>query len=257
MKQDVRQATLTLPFFNEDVPVLYIEDESYVPVISLCQMLGIRADTRIPRWRKLLIWEEAQKLPLHRQQRTHWTWCIPVAAIPFLLSYFDWSSVSSDRRAQLRQMTETSKNLLEQARQERTHEYQQLRPLLFLFLTKMDGAEDLLQETTQQLFLLLDDASSKQLEVLTKLGKSLLQKVTNEARSMLHELSKSLIVDAVRVDTEGIASDTFSLPLFPVLPREQNVEQFLLKGHQLLSWHNNFLAFLEEHGLPRTSLLKP
>jgi len=259
MQKTIRQETLTLPYFNEDVPVLSREDEApYIPVVALCRMLGIQANTRIQHWRKLLIWEDAQKLPLHIPNRgTYQVWCIPLGAVPFLLSYFNWSLVSPERRVQLRQMTETSMKQLEQARLERTTMYHKLRPLLFLFLTKMDGTEDTLLMTVQQFSISLDEYSRKRLEVLANVGSIFLQEVTASARNMLHELGKSLIVDAVQIDIEGKASDTFSLPLFPTLPSQQEIDQFLLQGQKLLFWYEEYLTFLAEHGFPRTPLIKP
>jgi hypothetical protein len=54
--QTVRQATIMLPYFDEEVPVLYLEDgKAYLPVRSLCCMLGLRAETHIPWWRKLVL----------------------------------------------------------------------------------------------------------------------------------------------------------------------------------------------------------
>jgi len=45
-----------LPYFDEEVPVLYLEDgKAYLPVRSLCCMLGLRAETHIPWWRKLVL----------------------------------------------------------------------------------------------------------------------------------------------------------------------------------------------------------
>lgn len=64
-EQGVKQATIVLPYFDEEVPVLYLADgTAYLPVKSLCRMLGLRAETYIPRWRKLVLWANARKLPL-------------------------------------------------------------------------------------------------------------------------------------------------------------------------------------------------
>jgi len=64
-RQAIQQMTIMLPYFDEEVPALYLADgTAYLPVRSLCRMLGIRAETHIPRWRKLVLWASARKLPL-------------------------------------------------------------------------------------------------------------------------------------------------------------------------------------------------
>src|SRR5439155_6374317 len=43
----IRQATIVLPYFDEEVPVLYLADgTAYLPVRSLCRILGLRAETQ-------------------------------------------------------------------------------------------------------------------------------------------------------------------------------------------------------------------
>ena len=54
VKQVVQQSTIILPYFDCEVPILYVADgTAYVPVIALCEMLGLRADWHIQRWRGL------------------------------------------------------------------------------------------------------------------------------------------------------------------------------------------------------------
>ena len=63
-EQVIQQTTMILPYFDHEVPVLCLEDGArYIPVVALCKMLGLRADTHIPRWRKLMLWCNARKLP--------------------------------------------------------------------------------------------------------------------------------------------------------------------------------------------------
>jgi hypothetical protein len=46
---------VTLPHFLDRVPMLYIRNGTpYVPVIVLCRLLGLRMETHLPRWRKML-----------------------------------------------------------------------------------------------------------------------------------------------------------------------------------------------------------
>ena len=49
-RQDIRQTTIVLPYFDEEVPVLYLPDgTAYLPLRPLCRMLGLRPETHIPR----------------------------------------------------------------------------------------------------------------------------------------------------------------------------------------------------------------
>lgn len=71
----VRQTTITLPYFEQELPAMYMADGTgYIPVIALCQMLGLHAATHIARWRRLMIWSHARKLPLRtvRGRRIVW-----------------------------------------------------------------------------------------------------------------------------------------------------------------------------------------
>ncbi len=42
--QEIRQTAITLPYFDFEVPVLYLENGTpYILVIALCEMLGLQA----------------------------------------------------------------------------------------------------------------------------------------------------------------------------------------------------------------------
>jgi hypothetical protein len=50
----IEQTMIRLPHFEEEVPALVTEDGMlYIPVIAICRMLGIRADTHMRRWRRM------------------------------------------------------------------------------------------------------------------------------------------------------------------------------------------------------------
>jgi hypothetical protein len=255
--QSVRQATITLPHFEYEMPVLYPDGgDAYVPVRAVCDMLGIRADTRIQRWRYLLLWEHARKLPWRAPgQQARIVWCLHLGALPFLYSCFDWSYVRPDRRTQLRQAMDESLDVLDRAYREKQIRYRKLHRLLFLFLTKLAGAEQTLQEKTQHLFPLLATTSWTDLDNLVQRGCQLIQEITTAAKNMLHEQGKSLIVDGIQLDSEGHITDTSSMPLFPVDPREEDIDAFSRSGRMLLLWQDAFATFLREQGLLPVSLI--
>ena len=124
----VRQATITLPFFDYEVPVLYVEDGTrYIPVIALCEMLGLRANAYIPRWRKLVLWASARKLPLSTSRGKRLVWCLHLGALPFWCVCFEWSSVSTERRMQLHQATDVWLEDIAQVHQQMLDDYRSLR----------------------------------------------------------------------------------------------------------------------------------
>jgi hypothetical protein len=100
----VRQTTITLPFLDDEVPALYLEDgRLYIPVFAVCHVLGISPDIYIRRWQRLLLWVTACKLPFQTGKRgKHLVWCLLISEVPFLYGPFNWELVSPERQCQLR-----------------------------------------------------------------------------------------------------------------------------------------------------------
>src|SRR5256885_13455920 len=146
-EQGVKQASTVLPYFDEEVPVLYLADgTAYLPVKSLCHMLGLRAETYIPRWRKLVLWANARKLPLQTARGQRIVWCLHMGALPFWCACFNWSFVSIERREQLRQATDAWLKDVEQAQRLLLDRYRSLRRDLFAFLEAYSDAETWLDQ---------------------------------------------------------------------------------------------------------------
>ncbi len=140
---NIRQTMITLPYFDYEVPVLYVGDRTpYIPVIALCEMLGLRADTYIPRWRKLLLWANARKLPLSTTKGKRLVWCLHLGALPCWCACFNWSLVAPVRRAQLRNATDAWLEDFAKAQQLMLDRYRSLRRYLFEFLIAYSDAEN-------------------------------------------------------------------------------------------------------------------
>ncbi len=173
-RQDIRQATIMLPYFDEEVPVLYLADgTSYLPLRPLCRMLGLRPEVHIPRWRGLVLWANARKLPLQTEKGQRLVWCLHRGALPFWCACFNWSLVSIERREQLRQATNAWLKDMEQTHQLILDRYCSLRRCLFVFLEAYSNAETWLDQWALRLSSLLDVDSSRQLEQLFSWGKLL------------------------------------------------------------------------------------
>jgi hypothetical protein len=142
----IAQTIVSLPFLDHQVPALSLADgRLYIPVYAVCHALGIRADTHIQRWQKLVLWVTARKLPLQTEKGgKRLVWCLPISEVPFLYSLFDWKLVSPERRHQLLRATEQQVKLSDLAYQEMQQQYKVMRQALFRFLTTFADIDVLL-----------------------------------------------------------------------------------------------------------------
>lgn len=242
--QGIQQATIVLPYFDEEVPVLYLGDgTAYLPVRSLCRMLGLRAETHIPRWRKLVLWANVRKLPLHTTGGRRMMWCLHMGALPFLCACFNWSLVPSERREQLRRATDAWQEDIAQAQRLLLERYRSLRRDLFAFLEVYSNAQTWLDHWALHLSATLDAASFRQFETLLSQGKTLIGQATALAREMIQEQAMAPIMDIVTLDENGKVTETETQPLFPVVPREDR-QQFFASVRELAQWHREVAAFI-------------
>jgi len=249
-EQAIRQESVTLPHFHYDVPVLYLADGGpYIPVIAICQMLGIRADTHIPRWRKLLLWITARKLPVYLPKRgKRLVWCLPLGEVPFLYSCFNWQCVPYERRAQLLRAAEEGSRISGLAYQARQQSYKAMRHLLFTTLTNFTDFEANLQRCAKNLAPSLEDEFRLWLNNHIQYGRSLIRETIACARQLLHEQGDLPIVDGLHINLDGNVIDTFSMPLLPIVPRKGS-KQIFENIEKLTQWYQELIAFLEEQGL--------
>jgi hypothetical protein len=242
-RQSLQQGTIMLAYFDEEVPVLYLADgTAYIPVRALCRMLGLRPETHIPRWRKLVLWANARKLPLQTARGERMVWCLHRGALPFWCACFNWSFVSAERREQLHQATDAWLGDVEQAHRILLDRYRSLRSDLFAFLQAYSDAEIWLDQWVLRLSSSLDVASFRQLEQLLLQGKTLIGQATALARKMLQEQASAPIIDIITLDANGAGTETGTLPLFPVVAREDR-DQFFASVRKLTQWHREMAAF--------------
>jgi hypothetical protein len=248
----LRQETITLLHFEYEVPALYVADGEapYIPVTALSRMLGIRYDTRIARWRTLLLWEDARKLPLRSEKSgRRVVWCLPIGAVSFLFSCFDWKYVNLECRQHMRQMIDECVAALDRAHKEMAANYTYIRRSLFEFLTVYADFEPQLARFALCLHIILaDSAASKQLETLLGQGRALIDEATAHARGMLLNLVKGPVVDVVSMRPDGEVIEEFALPFYTVVPREDNA-RFFAYLRRLTKWDQDLTTFLEQHGL--------
>jgi hypothetical protein len=245
----IEQTKVILPFLNDEVPALSLADgRRYIPVYAVCHALGIRADMHIRRWRRLVVWITARKLPFQTEKRgRRLVWCLLISQVPFLYSLFNWRLVSPERRLQLHHATEEQAKLSNLAYQEMQQQYKIMRQMLFTFLTNFAEIDMLLQQYADILSPTLDDESSLALASLIGSGRSLFQKATTHARKMVHDQVTLPIIDTFKIDANNKVIDTFSIPLLPIVPHEDS-ELFFALIRQLSAWRCELQAFWSEWG---------
>lgn len=222
---------------------------SYLPVVHLCRILGLRAETRIPRWRKLLLWRTDRKLPV--QTETHGrriVWCLPFGTLPFWFCSFNWNDICSERLYQLAQVSQLL-TLPERIHQEMLAHYRQLRCFLFWFLMTYKDADAELLLLVEHLSYRLDSDEQKWFNELTREGRVLINEATTLARKILHEQETIPIVDACVRDHYGTVAETFSCPVLPLISAED--EEALFESIEMLQeWLQDLRVFVEGHSSP-------
>src|SRR5258708_7500174 len=205
----MRQTTVTLPFLDDEVPALYLEDgRPYIPVFAVCHALGISPASSIRRWRNLALWVTARKLPFQtRKQGKRLVWCLLISQVPFLYSLFDWKLVAPERQAQLRQATEAQIQLAHRAYQDMQQRYKATRQLLFQFMTECADIERFFQRSVQVASMQLDRPSSLAVQSLIERGWGLYLDAEAHARKMLQDQGELPIIDAVSVDANHTVVD--------------------------------------------------
>jgi hypothetical protein len=185
----VLQTTTRLPFLDDQVPALYLADgRPYIPVFAVCRALGIRPDTHIQRWRRLVLWVNARKLPFQTEKRgKRSVWCLLISEVPFLYSLFDWKLVAPERRLQLQRATEAQIKLTDQAYQQMQQDYKAMRQALFTFMSTFADIDALLMRYAEVFGSRLDSGSATLLAELCERGRSLFEQAATHARKMLQE----------------------------------------------------------------------
>jgi hypothetical protein len=247
----IKQTTVILPFLEDEVPALILTDgKLYIPVFAVCHALGISADTHIRRWRHLLLWTTARKLPLQTQERgRRLVWCLLISEIPSLYGLFNWQLVPSERRLQLYHATKEQAKLLNLAYQNMQQQYKAMRQTLFTFLTRFVDIDTLLKLYTNILSPTLDEEASLRLITLVDRGRSLFQRTIEHARYMVHDQETLQIIDLFQIDANDKVIDSFSIPLLPIVSTEDR-EHFLALIEQLSDWILELQAFWDDRGNP-------
>jgi hypothetical protein len=243
----IEQTTVKLPFLDDEIPALCLADgRQYIPVYAVCHALGIRVDIHIRRWKRLVVWITARKLPLQTEkQGKRIVWCLLISQVPFLYGLFNWQLVSPQRRLQLCHATEEQAKLSNLAYQDMQHQYKTMRQALFTFLTNVADIDELLQQYADIFSPTLDDESSLVLSSLIDNGRSLFQKAASHARNMLYDQEMLPIIETFQIDANDNVIDSCSRLLLPILSHKDSELFFVLMG-QLTAWRQELRVFWSE-----------
>jgi hypothetical protein len=243
----IEQTTVNLPFLDDEVPALFLVDgRLYIPVFAVCHALGIRSDIHIRRWRHLLLWTTAQKLPLQiEKQGKRLVWCLLISEVPFLYGLFNWQLVTFERRIQLYLATKEQAKRSHLAYQDMQQQYQVMRQALFIFLANFADIDTLLQHYTDRFSAILDEESSLFLASLIGNGRSLFQRAASHARKMIHDQEKLPIIDTFQIDAYNRVIDSCLMPLLPIVPSD-DCELFFEFMRKLVSWRRELQVFWSE-----------
>ncbi len=224
-EQEICQGVVTLPYFEEKLPALFLQDgTSYISVTALCHLLGLRAERETPRWCRLVLWGSARKLPFYTVTRgKRLVWCLHLGALPLWCYCFDWSKVSPEQQKQLRQVMDTWNKPVEQVHQQMLSSYQQLRRMLFDVLAIYADADSIFSRYE---FMLDSFDGRGELETLLQQGHKLIAEITALARGLVQEQATLPTVDVAQLDTDGQAVEVFSLPLLPIVSSEACTQFF-------------------------------
>lgn len=243
----IEQTIVPLPFLHDEIPALSLSNgRVYIPIYVVCHALGIRADVHIRRWQRLVLWINARKLSLQSGKLgKRLVWCLPIAEVPFLYGLFDWQLVSPARRLQLYHATleqAERSNLVYQVMQQ---EYKTMRQTLFIFLTNFADIDTLLRRYVEIRSPTLDEESALLLASFIDYGRSLFQKATTQAQKMICYQEMLPIIDTFKIDANNRVIDSFSMPLLPIVPLEDE-ELFNICMKQLVTWKWELQAFWSE-----------
>lgn len=244
---EIRQITATLPYFHERVPMLYMRNGTpYVPLVVLCRFLGVRMKTYLPRWRKMLFWQCARKLPLQTPTRgKRFVWCLHLGALPFWYSTLNRLTIVPKRREQLQQATNELVSFPDIVYREKCHYYKHFWDLLSYFLATYTDAPSFFEQLALQITPFLKKENQIWLKEIIAQGQEIISEALTVAQKILHEQETLSLIEMYRLDHYGTVVETGFLPLHPtVLPEDQ--EHFSECLTFLEEWHQDLISFLQE-----------
>ena len=249
----VEQGTLYLKPFDCDVPLLHVAAGDFVPLVSLCELLGLPAapysSLACQRFRP----ENAvRRLPFRASDGTvRQAWCLDQDRIALWLMSLRPERVSEARRDQLVTFQRQALAATSQIYSTMQWDYRATRVSLYDSLTACEGWPTRLRQIEAQYSRRVSGAASVELQVLMARGYALVEDSAALVRAAVQEMAQQPVIDAVLVNTEGEVIDTKAMPLLPVAPDLAAFEQ---SQERLAAWFDELDAWLAAHGFQQRAL---
>lgn len=245
----IRQATIRLPYFEEDLPGLWTSDGvCYVPMIAVCALLGLNPKVYRRRWRGMLLGQDARKLPYQSSagyRRVVWCLSFPMTLLACCQVYE--RQVYPEKRDQLDRLTQEVSDVLAQQHQGMVEVYHRMRRVLFAFLTQVDGEEERMHARVQEVVTSLTEEDRPLLKQLETRGYALLTEAVRCAKVVLAWQADTPIVDLIALGPDGMGQLEESMPLLPVM-REEDCVSFFDAYDAYDAWSKEWHTFFTVRG---------
>lgn len=244
------QQTMYLKPFECEVPLLHTPDGAFVPVVALCDVLGLPTSPYIALACNRFRPEGAmQRLPFQKSTDAPpgQVWCILEEMVAAWVLSVPTEQVSTDRREQLqafkRQAMEATSHLYTTLQ----HQYRVTRGEIFEWLRMCEDLPTRLRRIAERAAPHLHPNCRAELDTLMGRGFALFEESAERARTVVQEITQQPVMDTVVLNAEGEVVDTGSIPLLPILPSQPLLQQ---SQAPVMTWLHEFNAFLTAHGLP-------
>lgn len=241
------QRTMFLMPFACDLPLLHTPDGDFVPLVALCDMLGLPTSPYTALACKRFRPEGALRRLLFQDDPygpPRPVWCIrEEKVIPWLWSVPS-ERVSPARREQLQDFHRQSVEVANQLYTIMQQQYRVSRAEVFDWLLMCEEMSARLQRVAERPAPRLHPNHRAELNALLAQGHTLLEESATRARAVVQEMTRQPVLDTVEVDAEGEVVVIGSMPLLPMLPSLPLLKQ---SQERTAAWFHEFNAFLKAH----------
>jgi hypothetical protein len=122
-----------------------------------------------------------------------------------------------------------------------------VRQTLFSLLTQCADIDPWLDRQVERHLSSFEQETQAVFAALIEQGRRLYHHIATHARYMLGEQNALPIVDGVKLDAEQQVVDTFSMPLFPLVP-DKDLKRLVELLRQLASWSEAMAGFWRAQG---------
>lgn len=249
----ITQGTMYLKPFDCEVSLLHTPDGDFVPLVELCNMLGVPVAPYTAMACKRFRSEgegALQRLPfgVSPESPAHQVWCLRDEEVLFWLKSIPSDRVSLARREQQRASRLEMMRIANDVYNTMQEQFRETYSELFDWMRLYNDMSARFQRIASRAALQLDPEERDELALLMAHGHALFEKCTELTQSTLQEAERQPLVDIPVVNDVGEVVDVHPLPvLLPVLVSEPPLRQAQAR---LVTWVHELEAFLTAHFPP-------